>query len=613
MSGIPDDKIAEVRSRADIAQVVGRTVSLKKAGRSFKGLCPFHQEKTPSFHVVPDKQIFHCFGCGAGGDVFRFLMDIDGLSFPAAVRQLAEEVGVEIPFTSSAEDARARAQREEARRLTEANRKAAEAFAHWLWKTEAGEPGRAHLRERGILEETARTFGLGYAPMRNDLCARLSAAGVSEEDQRKAGLRVTGRHGDYERFQGRLMVPIRTTDGKTVAFGARVVEGDHPAKYLNSAESPVYHKSEVLFGMDLARGAIRRAGAAVLVEGYFDVIALHQEGVERAVASCGTALTPQHGRTIQRLGADLHLVFDGDAAGEQAVVRAHDVVAQTEGLLTRVVRLPAGDDPDAYVCREGAEAFESLCADAPPITEFLIDRVLGAVGATVEERVRAAKEIRPLLQRISDPLARSLYLGRVADRLGFDEGELRGHLGLGRPSSPRPSSGERRPQPPPGRFPDRDEPPHPAEAHGALPLAPANEQALCLQILERPLLAKALAGHLDDFAHPETRALVSAALDAVEEGLPTDAASLLAHLRDERLVASLRRHLTENASSASEKSDEEAQRWFQHTLRRLRLDALDRREAQLRRETHPDEDPIARARRLSSLKDQRRQLQAGNE
>jgi len=568
--------------------------------------------------VVPDKQIFHCFGCGAGGDIFRFLMDLDGMSFPAAVRQLAEEVGVEIPHTSSAEDARARLRREKARGLTEANRQAGEIFSRWLWDDEAGAPGRDHLRERGITEATARHFGLGYAPLQNDLCARLSKLGVGDEVQREASLKASGSRGDYERFRGRLMVPIRTPDGKTVAFGARLVEGDHPAKYLNSGESAVYHKSDLLFGLDLSRAAIRQAKAAVLVEGYFDVIALHQEGVARAVASCGTALTPSHARLLSRLGADLHLVFDGDAAGQQATVRAHEVVGAIEGLLTRVVRLPGGDDPDVFVRREGKEAFEALCSGAPPITEYLVDQALAGVGTSVEERVRVAASLRPLLQGVRDPLARSLYLGRIADRLGLEERELRAHLAGSRGPVRTPRPGRNAPPPgPPARGEAEDGDPGWGETSpdfAPRPEAPPTEEALCLLVLDKPALAKGLAAHLMDFEHPDTRGLVSRTLDVVEEGQEADPVRLLEALEDERLATLLRRHLVEVSSGRAEAmDDEEAHRWLQHHLRRLRLDAIKRREADLRRQRDPDEDPIARARRLSQLKEQRRQLQAGNE
>ena len=597
MPGIPEDKIAEVRSLADIVRVVGRVVNLKKAGRSWKGCCPFHSEKTPSFYVHPEKQIFHCFGCQAGGDVFRFLMDHEGRTFPEAVRLLAEEVGVEIPEASGVDAARARAEKAAKTRLVDANAAAAEVFAAWLADPEAGGPGEAHLADRGIDPDTAHRFGLGYAPLRNDLSARLVGRGVDARTQEAAGLLARNDRGAYERFRGRLMIPIRPPGGRPVAFGARAVEGDHPAKYLNSPESPVYRKSEVLFGLDLAREHIRRRNAAVVVEGYFDVIALHQAGVEHAVATCGTALTEGHCRLLARHCKDVFLVFDGDAAGAQAAARAHEVVETVPSLVARVVRLPEGEDPDTFVRSRGAEAFERLCEQAVPVTEFLLDRALAGVGSSVEDRVRAVEAVRPILVRVRDRLARKLYVARVADRLGMNERTLVAYL-----------RGEDADDRGPGRRAAQEAP--------AVPL-PTSEEAVCRLVLEYPpLLARrhpALPEDVEsvrgDFTHDGLRALLGSLVTEYAEHGSVDASAALSQLDDTRLASSWRAHVTGTAEQASVLDEADAARKLQLYLYRIRRDANRRRDDALRRHLQAQAvDPLVAARERNEIKAERRRL-----
>lgn len=587
MASIPEEKIAEVRGRTDIVQVIGRFVNLKKAGRAHKGLCPFHQEKTPSFNVNAEKQIFHCFGCHVGGDVFRFLMDFEGKPFPIVVRELAAECGVELPDTRGPEDPGARARRELRAGLVEANERAADVFTAWLGETP--NPGASHLEDRGVDAQTAREFGLGYAPLRNDLQRRLSKKGVEPALQEKAGLLARNDRGTYERFRGRLMVPIRTADGKTIAFGARHLEGDHPAKYLNSSESPVYRKSETLYGLDLARTHIRRDEAAVIVEGYFDVIALYQAGVRNAVATCGTALTEDHCRILGRHARDLYLVFDGDVAGVAAASRAQDVVSKVPSLVARVALLPEGEDPDTFVRARGADAFRKLCAEAVPLTEFLIDQALASVGRAVEDKVRAVERVRPLLVAVSDDLTRRLYVKRVAEKLGMDERTLVAHL----------RQGLRKRAGPDGTVAPKE-----------LPPPPAAEEALCLLVLERPSLALVIEPFLGELTHPEVRGLLRGVLVGLQDGRTVDVAGLMEEISDPALKQRWLRHLMGSPEREDGGLDAEAAaRWADNHIRRIRVASLERREKETRqRMADEGADPLSIARELNELKAERKRL-----
>src|SRR5512147_2535827 len=321
---IPEPIIEEIKRRIDIVAVIGRHMELKKAGRTWKGCCVFHGERTPSFHVYPEDRHFKCYGCGEYGDVFKFLQKLQGKEFPEVVRALAAEAGVEIPERGE-DSAEQRQRRRERAEVLSACDSAARLQSRF------GEPARAYLSGRGIAEETARRFRLGVASEAwNDLAARVKEKGISEEALVKAGLLVprVGKR-PYDRFRGRLLFPIAGLDGEVIGFGARVLPGgdEKGAKYVNSPESPVYKKSRVLYGLDLAREAIRKTRSAVLVEGYFDVIGLHQAGVRNAVAVCGTALTPEHLELLERCDCrEVVILFDGDQAGLAAPAKAAQVL-----------------------------------------------------------------------------------------------------------------------------------------------------------------------------------------------------------------------------------------------------------------------------------------------
>lgn len=426
---IPPEKIQEILERIDLVALISRYVELKKAGRSFRGLCPFHGEKTPSFHVFPESRHYKCFGCDEGGDAISFLKRQGALSFVDAVRELAKEAGVTLEERDDPA-ARERAQ------LLEASELARRHFEERLWTSPLAKLGREHLAQRGVGESLARQFCLGYALNGwNDLADRLVKEGILEWGAR-AGLCAPRKSGDgyYDVFRGRLMIPIRSPEGRTVAFGARLVEETRPGaepgpKYLNSRESPLYRKGETLYALDLARDEVRRTRSAILVEGYFDVIGLFSAGVRNAVALCSTALTPGHLAALARADAkELVLLFDGDAAGLKAVERlAAPILAA--GVSARVACLPEGDDPDTFAMREGKSGVDALLKAAPPLSEHLLERALPRGRASVfEEKMAALARFRPLIEGMPLGMARALLIAQLAEHLGVSEGEVKAHL-----------------------------------------------------------------------------------------------------------------------------------------------------------------------------------------
>ena len=419
MGRIADEKIDEIRERTDIVEVVSSYLSLKRSGVNHQGLCPFHQEKSPSFNVNSARQIFHCFGCGVGGNVFSFLMRMEGLSFPDAVRRLGEKVGVEVEEEAvSPEEVRRRDERE---RILRINEVAGEFYQQLLLTDEEGAPGRRYLRQRGYESEIVRTFQLGFAPGGwESLAKHLTGKSFSSEDSQKAGLVRPGKQerGDYDLFRNRLLFPIHDLQGRMVAFGGRVLDDSLP-KYINSPETAVYHKGQTLYGLYQARDAMRHNGEALVVEGYFDVLALHRAGFPGAVATCGTALTADHARLLKRYADKILLIFDEDAAGRQATFRAMDALVPA-GLLVSVVTMPVGEDPDSLLKEKGEEGFR-LCLDAArPVLEVFIEDQLRVNDESVEGRARAAEQVLERIKRLPGDLQRSLYVKRLAELTGLD-------------------------------------------------------------------------------------------------------------------------------------------------------------------------------------------------
>ena len=435
MGRISEDKIQEIRDRTDIVEVVSGYLPLKHSGVNHQGLCPFHQEKTPSFNVNSARQIFHCFGCGVGGNVFSFLMRMDGLSFPEAVRQLGEKVGVEVKEEAvSPAEVRRREARE---RLLRINEVAGTFYHQVLLENEAGMSGRRYLRQRGYEGETVRAFQLGFAPEGWDaLTTHLVEKKFSSDDAQKAGLVRPGKQGrgDYDLFRKRLLFPIHDLQGRMVAFGGRILDDSLP-KYINSPETDVYHKGQTLYGLYQARDAMRHSGEALVVEGYFDVLALHRAGFTAAVATCGTALTADHARLLKRYADKILLVFDEDAAGRQATFRAMDALLPV-GLAVSVVALPAGEDPDSLFKARGAEGLRNCLDAARPVLEVFIEDQLRINGQSVEGLARTAEQVLERIRRLPGDLERSLYLKRLAALTNLDVELLQSKMRSGKVAQP---------------------------------------------------------------------------------------------------------------------------------------------------------------------------------
>jgi len=407
---IADEIIQEVRDRVDIVDLIGRHLTLKKSGRNYVGLCPFHSEKTPSFNVNPDRQSYYCFGCQKGGNVFTFLTQVENLTFPEAVRTLARECGIEVPESS-----------EDGRSSTEALYRANEiAQAHYRKALLVrGNPALAYLRARGLDSDAIEKFRLGHAPDSWDAIANaLRNEGISPEIGVQAGLlaeRQSGGH--YDRLRGRVTFPICDVRGRLIGFGGRAISPEQEPKYLNTPESPIFRKRAAFYGYPEALAPIRSAACAVVVEGYFDRIALDLAGVSHAVATCGTALTPDHVRDLCRRTGEIVLLFDGDEAGQRALKKALQLLLP-EGLRVRGAALPVGEDPDSFSAREGAGALKALVESAPPAIETVIARVAAGGHDTVWKTADAVAEVVPLLALIPGVVERSEYATQLALAVG---------------------------------------------------------------------------------------------------------------------------------------------------------------------------------------------------
>ena len=426
---IPQEVINQIRERADIVEVVSNYVSLSKAGQNLKGLCPFHSEKTPSFNVSPSRQIFHCFGCGTGGNVITFLMKIEGSSFPDTVRELGRRIGIAVPAGSGAATSTDSGMRE---RLEHINGRAASWFRENLLASEHGAPARRYLADRGMEASTIDAFGLGVAlPSWDGLIQALTRDGISLADMAAAGLAVAKDHarkgadagGYYDRFRGRVMFPITDLRKRVVAFGGRIL-GDGEPKYLNSPETALFSKGRLLYALDRAREAAGRQGRLIIVEGYFDAIALHQAGISNVVATLGTALTADHLAIVRRFTNTVVLLFDPDAAGVRASLRCLDLFVDS-GIGVTVMSLPDGLDPDAFVRRHGPESFMRLHDQAPSLVEFAVQHSLAAGSSrSVEDRIRSVDEVLRILQKTSHRIEKEEYMRVVAERLGISQQRL---------------------------------------------------------------------------------------------------------------------------------------------------------------------------------------------
>src|SRR5712691_9331928 len=441
MAGYPPHILDEIRTRVDIVELVGQFVTLKRAGENWKGLCPFHTENTPSFTVNPKRNIFHCFGCGAGGDAFGFLMRQDKMAFPEAVRALAERTGVELP-TVSRQQPESDGKFEALRRVMAL---AADFYSHALWEAE-GAKARGYIESRGIDVEVAKRFGMGYAPEGwNALLGHMAKQGVTDEQLVQAGLvlpRQTGA-GFYDRFRGRLLFPIRDVQGRVVAFGGRALAGEEP-KYLTSPETPLYVKGHMLYALDVAKTAMRDRSRAIIVEGYLDCLMAHQHGFGETVAALGTAFTPAQLGLLRRYADEVLALFDADAAGQKASTRLEEMmndvmdlqnlgwsVARTGGfekaghLPIRVALLPPGHDPDSLLRAEGAAALTARLDAARPLLSFVLEKAFADEDLTTARgRANAHARVALILSKVANAEEATELAREAARRLGVDSTQL---------------------------------------------------------------------------------------------------------------------------------------------------------------------------------------------
>jgi DNA primase len=529
---ISADSISQVHDAADIVAEVNRYTDLKRAGGQMMGLCPFHDERSPSFSVNPQDKLYHCFGCGVGGDVIKFVQEKEGLGFSEAVEALADRYGVELQREQ--EDPRAEARRQHRQRLQQLLERSAAYYANYLWESREAGKAREYLAGRGLSEAAMRDFGVGFAPSAWDkILVAGQRAGFTVPEMRDVGLvQRSQKGGEYDRFRSRIMFPIRDARGRVLGFGGRAMRDDQGAKYVNTAETDFFHKSQILYGLDRARAAMARANRAVVVEGYTDVIALHQAGVEGAVAVMGTAITPDQVAALSGIVSEVVLALDADAAGQAAMVRVQGVAGERKVRL-RVASMPGGVDPAELMSEDGgAERFRAMVDGAGELADFQVGLVLDATDvSSAVDRDRALAEVAPIVAAMGEGVLQSEVVRKVADRLDLEPAMVMGRVVASTPATGGPGADDgRAPQrrasaadggPPRRSGPDPGAPPPPRPAE--LTSRERRERALLAMCIALPepgaeYLAKLGEGHL-------SRSGQAAAAFLREH--PTDAASNL--------------------------------------------------------------------------------------
>jgi DNA primase len=445
MGTIPSQNIEQIAAANDIVEVIGSYFPLKRAGTTFKALCPFHQEKTPSFTVSPSRQTFHCFGCGAGGSVFRFVMDYEHLDFPSAVRKLAARAGVPVIEERSAVGGDDDRQHETRRALLQLHGEAAEWFHENLVKAKIGAPAREYLKGRGIDLRIAKDWQIGFAPLSWDAFLKWALdRGYQQRLLLESGLITRrdesgGEDRGYDRFRNRIMFPIHNDVGEVIAFSGRILEKEtEAAKYVNSPETPLFRKGRVLFGLHKTKRGLIQADCAIVCEGQLDLITLFEAGITNVVAPQGTAFTENQARILKRFVSEVVLCFDADTAGQKAAERSLDALLQND-LLVRIVEMPAHEDPDSFVRKEGAEAFEKLISGSREFFEFWVEREAQNTDLnSLRDRVQLARRLGETINRVRDAQMRNEIALRVASRLGVPASEFRSML----QASPNPGSNQ---------------------------------------------------------------------------------------------------------------------------------------------------------------------------
>lgn len=457
MAKIPEDVIETVRTATNIADVVGQYVQLKKSGKNLFGLCPFHEERTPSFSVAEDKQIFHCFSCGRGGNVFKFLMELEHVSFPEAVVKVADFSHVDLA-SEYRQDANGPAVDSKTSQLIDLQEQAAKLYHHILINTEMGEPALTYLHDRGLTDETIETYQLGFAPAKRLLKPFFDGRDADYQLLRQSGLFIENADGELrDRFTERVMFPLRNASGHVAAFSGRLLQvTDGQPKYLNSPETALFNKSRLLFNFDLARPAIRQYGEVTLFEGYMDVISAAQAGVQNGIASMGTSLTTEQIYAIERTTDKLNVCYDGDEPGQRAIARALTLLGQHSHLQLSVIQLPEGQDPDEYRRANGDEAFRQMLQTAKetPIRFHLRYLRRNRALDTDSERLDYLQQIMPLLAQVKEPVELDLYLNQLASEFQLDKSALMAQLKQTQRSSAAEQERQR-----PAQTPTRQEPP----------------------------------------------------------------------------------------------------------------------------------------------------------
>ena len=575
-----DEKLAAVRERCDIVQIVGRHVALKKSGRNHVGLCPFHNESTPSFSVSADKKLYHCFGCQVGGDVFDFIMRFQGLDFSSALRQLAEQVGVEM----EAEAPHVRQERALRQTLANVNRAAQAFFEQALWSPR-GQAAQQYLQGRGIPPKLAKARRLGFGGAADVLMQHLAKQGFDAEAVRRAGL--LPEQGERPLFTARLTFPILDLEGRVAGFGGRRLNDDKTQpKYVNSRDGALFQKRGLLYGLYEGQGSLRHSKRVIIVEGYTDVLAMAQAGIGEAVAALGTAFNAEHAALCKRLVREAVVVMDADVAGQKAAQEVSQVLIKA-GLKTTVAPLPSGEDPDSLLRTGGVAALQHALAATQPAVEYFMEKAFaGPMG--IEDRADAARQLQPLLGCLESGLERDLYTHRLAEKVGVSVEQLRRHLRPARQARSATGPGQQararpgRDEPPPPT--DADEPP-PADLEsddsgnpgGAVPLAgrPATSpNPWELELLRELLLFPQLRARFGELAEYAVSTHMAALLDALAEDSGPTNEILSVHIHDQRWMQRLSR-VQAVPTDALDEVNAKSNRTFEDVLAALKRRHLD--------------------------------------
>jgi len=590
MARIPEDILERIRDATDISEIVSEHVQLTPKGRNLFGLCPFHNENSPSFSVNPERQIYHCFGCGVGGNVFKFIQEIDRVSFVEAVKFLANRTNIPIPTNEGP----SRAVSDAADQIYRANDLAHKYFHHMLLNDKAGEEALAYLRNRRLSDETIERFGLGYAPAEWDgLLKVASRRGFNPQAMEQAGLVLPRQSGNgyYDRFRDRAVFPIANLSNRTIGFGARALQPDQEPKYLNSPETSIYHKGTVLYGLAQTRDAIRRHDAVIVVEGYMDLLSLVQAGIEHVVATSGTALTEEHCRSLARYAHRVVLLFDGDAAGSNAAMRGLEILLGT-GVDARVVSLPSEHDPDTFVQEKGSETLLELAEKGQSALDFYMQQIDRQHDLnSVQGKSQAIEVLKPLLARPRDAVRRDLMLREVAQRLSVDESALRQEMSqvMQRQQRPRTTTAEPTPS-------------------ARQPEPPGRERDFIRLLLHYPsyITATAQAITPDHLDTPQCQVLLQALFDRFTNVTEIDLSLLINYLEDEVLT----RLVTECAMLGL--AEEQVEEQWKQSISFFQKNSLQRRDLQIRQalnqaEQRGDENEVLRLNRELFQLNQERQ------